>query len=1310
MRFKSHFVRHGMVCVSSHFSNSFCLGLLALVWLSLMCPVAHASTQAHFGGVQTTIASGLDNPRGVAADQSGNVFVANSGLSEIEEIPAGCRSSSCMVILGGGFSGAAGVAVDGSGNVFVADSGNAKVKEIPSGCFNSGCVVTLGGGYSFGEPSGVAPDANGNVYVADYSGGKVEEILAAGGYTTVNVIGGGFVTPDAVAVDGSGNVFISDVGNGTVSEIPPGCVDASCVVPLASSFTFSSPRGLALDASGNLYVSDAGLNAAEEILASGGSYNTVKTLNSSFSSPRGIALDGSGNVYIGDFGNNAVEELSLASVNFGSVNVASPSAAATLFFVFDSAGTIDAPVVVTQGATGLDFADATTGTCNMNVGSQSYNPGNSCTVNVAFTPQFAGTRYGAVLLEDGSGNVISTGYVSGSGVGPQVVFLPSVLTTLGSGLSDPHGLVLDASGNIYVADTGANEIVELLAPAYTTQLALGGGFNQPRGVAVDGRGNVFVGDGGNAMVKEIPYGCAAAACVVTLGGGFSFEMPYGVAVDGSGNVFVNDYTASKVYEILAGGYTTVQQIASSSTFADPYGIAVDGNSNVFIADEGNSAVREILAAGGYTTVETLGSGFSSPRDVAVDGSGNVYVADGGNLALKEILAPGGYTTVETLGSGYTSTPEGVAVDGAGDIFFAFSGGTTVGEQGYSGAPTLTFPTTTSVGTQDTADGPMTVTLLNNGNANLSFAVPGSGTNPSISGGFTIDGSSTCPQISSNGTAGTLAPGANCTYAVDFEPTINGSNPGSLIVTDNNMNTTPDMQTIPLLGTAPGATITVFPTTATLTAGQTGSPYSQTFTASGGNGPYTYTYTGSLPPGLTLSSAGTLAGTPTASSTFQFTVTATDSNSYFGSSVQYSLTISQEMPTISNWPTATAITYGQTLASSTLSGGSPSVGGSFAFTNPTTAPTAGTAAQSVTFTPADTTDYASVSGSVNVTVNKATPLITWAAPAAITYGTALSATQLDATASVPGTFAYSPAAGAVLAAGAQTLSVTFTPTDTADYTNATAHVSLTVNAAAGNPAPVITGMSPAVVQEGSPAFTVTVTGSNFGQGATVLWNGSGRSTTWVSATELTASITAADVASQNTAEVSVANPASLGGATSPNFEFAIDTPTGTPGFFAIGSTSTTLNVQPGQNTQIPVTFTGTTSGAAITAACVNVPTGVSCSYSNGVVTITPSATAAAGTYTTTVIFTAVQQTAAAIHHGHLYLAAWFAFGSLPLGFFWMGGNRKKAVGRYAILLSGTLLITLLMLLAGCGNGGQASSPSTSTSTKTQTSMALTLTIS
>ena len=89
------------------------------------------------------------------------------------------------------------------------------------------------------------------------------------------------------------------------------------------------------------------------------------------------------------------------------------------------------------------------------------------------------------------------------------------------------------------------------------------------------------------------------------------------------------------------------------------------------------------------------------------------------------------------------------------------------------------------------------------------------------------------------------------------------------------------------------------------------------------------------------------------------------------------------------------------------------------------------------------------------VTQITPTITWPAPAAVTFGSALSATQMDATASVPGTFSYNPAAGTVLQAGAgQTLSVTFTPTDTTNYATASASTTITVNPAATTPANLV----------------------------------------------------------------------------------------------------------------------------------------------------------------------------------------------------------------------------------------------------------------
>lgn len=108
----------------------------------------------------------------------------------------------------------------------------------------------------------------------------------------------------------------------------------------------------------------------------------------------------------------------------------------------------------------------------------------------------------------------------------------------------------------------------------------------------------------------------------------------------------------------------------------------------------------------------------------------------------------------------------------------------------------------------------------------------------------------------------------------------------------------------------------------------------------------------------------------------------------------------------------------------------------------------------------------------------TPTITWSAPAAITFGSALSATQLDATASVAGTFVYNPPVGTVLQTGAnQTLSVTFTPTDTNDYTTANVSTTITVNPAANTPANLV---ATKVLSRTSTNVVVQVTVSNTGQ--------------------------------------------------------------------------------------------------------------------------------------------------------------------------------------------------------------------------------------
>lgn len=193
-----------------------------------------------------------------------------------------------------------------------------------------------------------------------------------------------------------------------------------------------------------------------------------------------------------------------------------------------------------------------------------------------------------------------------------------------------------------------------------------------------------------------------------------------------------------------------------------------------------------------------------------------------------------------------------------------------------------------------------------------------------------------------------------------------------------------------------------------------------------------------------------------------------------------------------------------LTTSAGTGGTVSAGGLIAAgTNATitATPSAGYYFVNFTGTATSTSNPFSLAmnGPQSITANFApqvTPAINWPAPAAITYGTALSSAQLNATASVPGTFAYAPASGTVLPAGPQMLSVLFTPTDTIHYTTATASNSIAVNQATltvtansfsrpyGTPNPVLTAAitgfvngDPASVVSGSPALSTTATASS-----------------------------------------------------------------------------------------------------------------------------------------------------------------------------------------------------------------------------------------
>jgi len=156
-----------------------------------------------------------------------------------------------------------------------------------------------------------------------------------------------------------------------------------------------------------------------------------------------------------------------------------------------------------------------------------------------------------------------------------------------------------------------------------------------------------------------------------------------------------------------------------------------------------------------------------------------------------------------------------------------------------------------------------------------------------------------------------------------------------------------------------------------------------------------------------------------------------------------LTVAAKANPSVTWPTAAAITYGAALSTSALSGGSGD--GAFAWTNGAIIPTVTNSGYEVTFTPTDTAKYNTLTQNVGITVNKATPDVTWPTGLTVTYGQILSNIALPGSGtSVPaGAFTWTTPNTSVDSLGTQSYNMTFTPTDTANYSTATSDVNIRV---------------------------------------------------------------------------------------------------------------------------------------------------------------------------------------------------------------------------------------------------------------------------
>jgi sugar lactone lactonase YvrE len=1031
-------------------------------------PVAALSPNT--GTVVSTGGVALPFPFQIALDALGNIYSANNG-GNLVKIPAGGGTASVVSASPYTFSSeVTGVAFDGAGNLFISDHLNSRIiVKRPGGVAS---LLTINGlGTPLGYPTALAFDGAGNLYISDYENGRIVEVsnLLVAGSTSVGigtVIGtGSYVTSTTgitgVAVDPMGNIYIPDGYAGTdPSRVIK--VTAAGVVSLLTptGITFSRPEGVTADSMGNIYVNDGGNNRIVEITTAGvASVVAIKGLPSptTLSDPFGVTLDPYGNLYIPDSGNNRVlfVNVSGSALTFPTTAQGATSAAQTA--TVTNLGNL--PLIFSANPAYTANFIENSGDTNPCTSSTSLLQGTICDVSVEFNPQSVGSLTAGITVTNNALNVPgSTQQVSVSGTSfnpgdttsTAVLISPTTLVrgqpaTITATVSDT------TSGHTSTHPTGSVTITDTVGSTTTTlnsgsPVTLSAGVATLTGVVLSGIGShtitaSYAGVTSTFLASNSsPASATLSKASVTVTG--PNTQPVAVVNGQTGSVTVTVTAPYTTIAVPSGtfSYNILNSSSTSVASGTPTVIAGSGSSTATIS------IPNTLAPGNYT-ISVLYSGDSN---YLVSATATTILVQVGQITPTLSWSPGTSSiTYGTTLSGilnataqyqettipgtftYTATPTGGSAS-------TVTSSTVLSARSYTLTATFT-PTDTTTYKTVTTTAPLTVSQAT---PSITWATPAAITYGTVLGSTQLNASSTVAgTFAYTPVSGTVETTGQHTVSVIFTPT-----------------DTTDYSTAAAQVTLTVNQATPSITWATPAAISYGTVLGSAQLNASSTVPGTFVYT---------PTAGTVetAGQHTVSVTF----TPTDTTDYATATQHVTLTVNQPTPSIT-WATPAAITYGTALGSAQLNASS-TVPGTFVYTPASgTVVTAGQHTISVTFTPTDTTDYSTATAQITLTVNQPTPSITWT-PAALTYGTALGSAQLNASSTVAGTFVYTPASGTVETGGQHTLSVTFTPTDTTDYSTATAQVTVTVNQATPTIS-IASSVNPVLVTN-AVTFTATV---------------------------------------------------------------------------------------------------------------------------------------------------------------------------------------------------------------------------------------------
>ncbi len=342
----------------------------------------------------------------------------------------------------------------------------------------------------------------------------------------------------------------------------------------------------------------------------------------------------------------------------------------------------------------------------------------------------AGLAFACLLLNAGPGQAQVITTFAGNG---NATFSGDGGPATNASLNHPTGLTIDTAGSVFIADADNWRVRKVTSGGIISTVAGSGvfgsggdgsaavnaAFSDLSGVVVDAAGNLYIADSGNHRVRKVtPAGVVTALAGTGVQGGSGdgglavnaqLNRPIGVALDAAGFLYICDSSNHNVRRVnLSTGIITTYAgnglaafagdggQATSASLMFPLGIALDKNGNLFIADAGNSAVRKVATNGVISTVAGTGNhaGFAGdgafataallnlPAGVTVDGNGILFIADSGNNRVRRVDGAGIINTMAggandgfsgdngPPGNALLSFPWGMAIDAAGSLYIA----------------------------------------------------------------------------------------------------------------------------------------------------------------------------------------------------------------------------------------------------------------------------------------------------------------------------------------------------------------------------------------------------------------------------------------------------------------------------------------------------------------------------------------------------------------------------------------------------------------------------------------------------------------